>query len=370
MDSLFSFYKLIAGQLSEWLYHSTEYFIITSIVIVNVSAILYLLIKISIIASLKRHKEHTEKIITEKIEDIFTEYLNEENSLEKATNAIRALLIHSNQIIVIKIFLKYFRVLSGSSEEKLKLLTESTGLNKTVIQNLKNPRNPDLDLFINFVSVNQISETVPFLENILKSSNHASKFQALCALIEISQFNALEFIYESDFKLNEWEEMILLEKLLSLPRMANLKMSPYLNSGKEYMILLSLRLARHFNQFEIENELKNLIGNPSEKVRKNVYLTASSLFMNQLQHDFISIYPNETFNNKIEIIKALENIGDTGSLEFLERIFLSKTPELSILAGYAIASVTGSNQKLFRLTKNDETLAKMINHINDPLIKK
>lgn len=366
MDLIFDFFKSVVDQFSFWIYHSTEYFIVTSIILVNSAAIIYLLIRILFSGTVKRLKEKSDNEITEKIEDILTEFLSDGIDVTTASDKISKL--GSNIVLTTKIFSKYLNILTGDSEEKIKLLVTQCGLKNSILTELKNTRNPDLVLYIRFASLAQITEAVPFFEKILFHSLHSARFDALCGLIQLSQFNALEFIYSNDFKLNEWEEMILLEKLLSLSRTSDIKLRHYFHSNKEYMILLSLRLARHFNQFDIENELKGLITHSSEKVRKNVYLTAAALFMNTLQHELISQYEVETFNNKREILTALSKLGDTGSLHFLEQIFLSKTQELSLLAGYAIVEITGSSGKLARLTKGDEQLTQMINHISDPLV--
>lgn len=366
MESVLSFLTSVIDQFTVWIYYSTEYFIITAIIIVNSGAVVYLLIRILFSGTIKRLKEKHETETTEKLEDILTEFLSEEIDVDSASEKIYPYL--TNRILTTKIFLNYFSILSGSSEEKIKLLVSKSGIEKYTLKELKDPHNPDLVLYIRFASAAQIGDAAPLLEKILFHSKHSARFDALCALIEISQFDALEFIYQNDFKLNEWEEMILLEKLLTISRPSQLNIGQYFHTNKEYMILLSLRLARHFNQFDLENDLKKLITHPSEKIRKNVYLSAAALYMNNLQHDLISRYEAETFNNKREIISALGKLGDTGCLYFLEQIFVSKTQELSLLAGYAISEITGSSDKLKRLIHGDEQLSLMINHISDPLI--
>jgi hypothetical protein len=80
------------------------------------------------------------------------------------------------------------------------------------------------------------------------------------------------------------------------------------------------------------------------------------------------MYATETGNNKIEIIKALKNIGDNDDFDFLESIIQSGTVSLKLEASRSLYYVNPVGKyRLKALSQNIElNIDEYLAHVTDP----
>ncbi|MDX5320810.1 MAG: hypothetical protein LPK45_06890 [Bacteroidota bacterium] len=258
-------------------------------------------------------------------------------------------------------------LVQGQSFRALQELLQRSGLADELVKKLGKPDHPHLLLFMHVASEAEIPSSKQAFKKLLKHKEREVRFQALCALMEVYQFNALEYIYEVGFKINEWEEMILLEKILAYPGRNTLNLSLYLKSDNEQLVRLSIRIARNTNRYDLENELKELLHHPNPSIRHRSYLAIGTLLMNDLEEEITSSYHSETLQNKKAILRALEDIGTTKSYPLLHEILTEVKGEVTVPAAKALYSIGGETAFEPLLAEND-TMLKIIQHIQDPLL--
>ena len=80
------------------------------------------------------------------------------------------------------------------------------------------------------------------------------------------------------------------------------------------------------------------------------------------------MYPSETQNNKLEIIKALRNIGDEEDFDFLESIIRSESTSLKTEACRSLYYMNNEGQERLKiLNQNSELKIDLfLAHVTDP----
>ncbi len=302
-------------------------------------------------------------------EDLLTEFLGDAISKDEAISALNRLIQDRNKPIesIALVFRSYFQMLSGESKEQLKRLFLESKIAELTQKRLTKP-DEHVILYIELAALAQFTSVKQQLKKLLRDDYLDVRFQALCALVDLFKFNALKYMLEARYKPSEWEEMILMQKLLRDKSNANFDFQLFLNSNNEQLVRFAVRAAQLFNRFELGESFRSLLKHPSESIRRRVYEAAGVLLMNELQEDIIQAFPNENLVTKRTILKTLQLLGDDDALPFLIDLFKSKTPELSLKAGKAIFLITGKGTSLEEIASHDEKLMLMVEHIKDPLI--
>ncbi|TNE80203.1 MAG: HEAT repeat domain-containing protein [Bacteroidetes bacterium] len=317
----------------------------------------------------KRNHEANAKQAALDTEDLLTEYLGGALNKEEASNALNRLLTNRSKPLesIALVFRSYFQMLSGESKEELKRLFLESRFAAITQKRLAKP-DEHVILYIELAALAQFNSVKQELKKLLRNDHLDVRFQALCALVDLFKFNALKYMLEVKYKPSEWEEMILMQKLLRDKSNANFDFNLFLNSNNDQLVRFAVRAAQLFNRFELGESFRELLHHPSESIRRRVYEAAGVLLMNELQSDIIQAFPQENLVTKRTILKTLQNLGDDDALPFLTELFLAKEPELSLKAGKAIYFISGKNSRIDEIALADEQLMRMVEHIKDPLI--
>lgn len=355
--------------LMDYAVDHTDYFIILTFIILSGIAASSLIIRIYIAKKRNARARKIAQITNDGADDILSEYLGEGINLEEATNALNRLLKKEKRPLesIATVFRSYFQMLSGESKAALVQLFTQSKMSEKTLKRLKSP-DEHIILYIELTANAKFVDAKQDLKKLLKHPLNAVKFEALCALVDLFKFNALGYMLDVKYRPSEWEEMILMQKLKRAPEPGNLDLKPFLVSDNIQLVRFAVRAAQQFNRFEVSDTFKDLINSPSLSTRKRVYEAAGSLLMNELQNDIINAFENEQLTNQRLILKTLAKLGDEEAFPFLESVYKSKTPELSLLAGKAIYTISNKSEVLDQISGQEPDLLLMLEHIKDPLL--
>lgn len=356
--------------LAAYFTEHTNYAVVLTLIILNTVAVLYLVVSVVFRQGIKRREENRRTMLKGEVENLLSSFLSDTATEDLAATVIRGWNARSrrNEIIICQVFVNFFGMISGSARENLFRLYELSGTKERVIAGLsRRYNNPHTFLYIDLASKSNTAEAKQGLKSLLKHPEREIRFQALCSLVEVFRFNALAYIMEKQVEINEWEEMILMEKLLTLPSRGEIPMREYLASGNESLMRMTLRMARHFNRYDVEEELPVLLDHASPSLRQRVYEVAGTLLLNGLQDAFMEKYPSETPENQRTLLKSMASMGGNEALPFLTAIFQAKTPELSLLAAAAIFAISGQEGLRDRAGVEPQ-LIRICLHIEDPAL--
>lgn len=347
----------------------TDYAVILAIICLQTTLILWLFIQIVFLHYYKRNREKEESKIRTQAENVFSSYVSGIMPHSEALLELQHLAPHKKGHVEIiqNLFLEFFRLIHGQGFDNLKLFFQESGMEKQLIHDLKNSPDDLSMLYIQLASESKCEGAKQELKFLLRHKNRDIRFQALCALVEVFHFDALTYIEESGFHLNEWEEMILLEKFLLLPNRHQFPLERFLSSDNEELVRMTIRIGRFFNRYDIAPALKQLIHHSNQLIRKRVYLAIGTLLLSEHEQDLIHQYPNEESANKKIILQTLGLTGTEDSLDFLLQIAGSQIPELSLEAARAVQKI-GKKERLKAGSAENEHLQRIIAHLEDPLL--
>lgn len=347
----------------------TDYFIILLIIAINILMILWFFISTVIIHAVKRNKEQAILSLREETENLLSEFIGDDGQMDDYAQRIKTLFDKNpeRRHELFDVYLEFLNLVQGQSFRNLQELLHASGLADALIKKLGKTDNPHLLLYMHMASEAELQESKQAFKKLLKHKEREVRFQALCALMEIFQFDAMAYIHEVGFKVNEWEEMILLEKILAYSGRNSLNLPLYLKSDNDQLVRLSIRVAKHTNRYDVEGELHHLLSHKNQGIRNRVYLAIGVLLMNDLEPELLKAYDSESPENQKSILKALNDIGTRVSAPFLENIIREKQSETTLLAARALYEI-GGEAAFGALLSEDVQIQHIIHHIQDPLL--
>jgi len=141
----------------------------------------------------------------------------------------------------------------------------------------------------------------------------------------------------------------------------------FLNSNQFTVRNFCLRMINHFQQLENVSAIFKLLDSEIEKTRYLTYKVINDLRLYDGKLNIKKKYRNESDKNKMEIIKALRNIGSSEDIDFMEIIVKSESISLKTEACRSMYYLNEeSKSRLYRLAQEvDPSLELFIAHITD-----
>lgn len=204
----------------------------------------------------------------------------------------------------------------------------------------------------------------PDLLEIVRHRNKFLKMEAIVALLDSRKYNSLYLIANYPQRISGWEQLIITQKLKSLPRTELPSFGRWLLSEKTDILKFGMRILRIFKQYEGLEHVEQLIHHPDPYVRKEAYITVRELLLGHLLEDLIQQFEEEPPYNQVEILNAVNHLGDESHIEFALKIFEGKYPVLVKLKAGKILEQSGI--PLVAKSIEDEIF---INHIKEPKIE-
>jgi len=123
-----------------------------------------------------------------------------------------------------------------------------------------------------------------------------------------------------------------------------------------------------FQQLENASAIYKLLDSPLEMTRFLSIRAVNDLRLYEGKPMIKNMYQSETRNNKLEIIKALRNIGDEEDFDFLESIIQSESTSLKTEACRSLYYMNSEGQKRLEiLNQNSELEIDLFRaHVTDP----
>ncbi len=191
--------------------------------------------------------------------------------------------------------------------------------------------------------------------------------EAQMAYIILNKNNPFEFLSSLTKPFTRWTQLSAFY-LLRLYQLPVPSFSDYLYSKHPTIQNFCLQMITYFQQLENVSEIFNMMNSKVERTRFLSYNAINDLRLYEGRIPIKERYRNETFKNKIEIIKAFKNIGDEEDFQFLEHIIKSESVTLKLEACRSMYFMNKEGcERLIKLGKTfNPEIEKIIAHITDP----
>jgi hypothetical protein len=271
----------------------------------------------------KRYKDRFVAIYGNMYEKVLLSYIFGEISWETASIKLKRKEGKSNRDILISILLTFHENFKGDMEKFVPDIFLKLGLQKDSLARAKS--------YFNYRKVQGIRELTylypdgarELIVDLINDPNDLVRAEAQTAFIRLNPDRPFDFFLSLKKPFTRWTQLsafnLLRVKQLPVPSFAD-----FLDSGHTNIRNFSLRMINYFQQLENSAKIFKILESPVEQTRFLSYKAINDLRLYEGKDEIKKRYFNETNCNKIEIIKALRNIGGPEDFEFLESIIGDK----------------------------------------------
>lgn len=251
-----------------------------------VCIILFLVFILKIIRTSLRIKDNEILKFKKEYEALLVEYLYSGDNTEELTAAQQAIIlklkedvkVHSIHKSVISILSGLMNEVSGEMSDSITTLYRNSGLKDLAVLKLNSKK-----WHINAKAIGElrrfkIYETEAQIAGFINHPRAEVRKEAQVYLVHLFKFKGLSFLNELKLPLSEWNQLQLLESLLSFDDQVIGDIKPWLKSPNASVVLFALKLAKIYNQFEAKPVLIELLSHPEKAVRVSTIDVLSMLF--------------------------------------------------------------------------------------------
>jgi hypothetical protein len=172
----------------------------------------------------------------------------------------------------------------------------------------------------------------------LNSNNEILRMESQIALVRLSDNNPFDWLHQMKKPLAKWDQITLVE-LISLHEMQVPPFKQWFHSGNISVLVFAVEMIERFEQVEAEREVIALFDHPEAIVRRTSYKVCGNTNFIRSLPEMRKRYAEETFENKLEILKSFAKMPDENYLGFLKSVLDDEEDiQLQILATKAIES--------------------------------
>jgi hypothetical protein len=162
-------------------------------------------------------------------------------------------------------------------------------------------------------------------ESILQYANSKDEFvrmEAQIGILHLIGFKGLDFLDFVSYPLTEWQQLKLLEQLKLFPEKSELhfKISEWLNSKNETVVVFALRLIEEYQQLGLTTDIQTSLYHTNIKVRTQALKTLIGLETNETPKILLEYFKDASLHDQTIILDAMRNMATESETENLEAL--------------------------------------------------
>lgn len=297
--------------------------LVTVLYIVIIYSIITL-ITLLIIILLNRRRIQREKILNEYLLEryqlLLMNYLFDEEHQELAFLELNEVADnHVSRQVLIDQMIDLSVNLKGEIKEDIQKLYLRLGLKRDSLEKAYNRKwHQNVKGFreLAFMNIREANEQII---KSLNSNNEILRMEAQIAMVRLSDGNPYEFLNLLEKPLSLWEQVTLhelqIQHNLDVP-----DFKQWFNSENVSVVKFSLEMVAWYKQRGVGKEILVLFEHENEQVRNVSYKVCGEIGLKMALPAMIKKYPDEIFNNKLEILQAFSKVPDEKHLKFLKSV--------------------------------------------------
>ncbi len=242
--------------------------------------------------------------------------------------------------------------MSGQAALNLKNLFRQLQLNRDVVNMVESKSWHLKASGIQYMGAMEMREHKNIIIPHTNSRRGLIRVEAQNTIVKFSGFQGLRFLDDAPFVITEWQQIKLLEELSQLPAENFTGIDNWLKSANDSVVIFALKLARNYFRFELYDNVKSCLGHEKSEVRRQAILTIKELQTADSAADLLRFYESETEENKLEIIKVLQDVGTEAEIPFLMKVLNEEINKLKLAAAKAIVAIGDAGLAVAVVWKN------------------
>ena len=315
----------------------------------------------------KSYKERFEIIYSKMYEEVLLSYMFGSIDWETVKLKLKRHNKRANRKILISVLMNFKSNFKGELEHFIPEIYTKLGLH---IDSMKQAGS-----YYNYKKVRGIIELIllypegakEIVKKLINDPNDYVRAEAQTAYIRLNPDTPFSFFYNLEKPFTRWTQLSAfnLIRLHSLPVPS---FGQFLNSKHYNIKNFSLRMITFFQQLESAPEVVKMIENEREQTRYLAYRAINDLRLYDSHELIKNKYEKETLRNKLEIIKALKNIGIKEDFDFLEEVMKMENMSMKTEACRSMYYMSAeSREKLMQISESTvPEIELLILHVTDP----
>nr|WP_294901252.1 HEAT repeat domain-containing protein [uncultured Pedobacter sp.] len=257
----------------------------------------------------------------------------------------------------------------GSSGDNLNLLYKQLGLEAFALKKIKSKSWSKIAIGIKELGLMNLKKYRKDIEPFLNYKRTLIRIEAQNTMLKFSGFQGLRFLDTVAYPISEWHQLKLLEELAQLPPEDFTGIDNWLSSNNDSVVIFALKLIRNYHLFQFHQQLTQLFLHKKEDIRFQAIISIKEISDESTAKSLIEIYPNETINNKLEILNALKEIAIADEIPFIISCLDDPLTDIKFAAVSALYHIkpNGFSYVLAHADADKEPLVSIIKHFQSDI---
>jgi hypothetical protein len=340
-------------------------FFLMLIVLFILNAILIMAI-LEISNTLKNQIERYNELYQTMYERALTGFLFQEFDLETAVSRLKKINLQRNRKIFVSVLFNFQKNLSGDSDQKILEIFYRLQLNEDAVKKINSNTYYQQILGLRELTNLYPSGAFSIVESHINDKNDALRAEAQTSYVRLNQKEPFNFIIKLRKPFTRWTQLTAFY-IFRLHKIPAPSFAVFLKSDLYNVQNFSLRMITFFQQKENPEDIMKLLHATRKLTRYLAIKAISDLRILEAKPLLKEMFGKESYRNQVEIVKAMQHIGDTGDFDFLENIIWGKDVTLKLEACRSMYFMSSSGvENIVRLNDEKElNLQAYIAHIDD-----
>ncbi|HPF50703.1 MAG TPA: hypothetical protein PK335_03965 [Draconibacterium sp.] len=345
-----------------------------SIILLLVVLILVFIINIILVFSIlnftikkKSRKERFERIFSKMYEEVILAYIFGSIDWDTTLIKLKRIKRRENRKILISVLMNFKANFKGELEHFIPEIYTKLDLHKDSLKLAHSIHD-----YKKVQGIMELTHLYPdgakgMLNKLINDQNDYVRAEAQIAYVRLNMDRPFDFFYELEKPFTKWTQLSVFY-LIRLNQLPVPSFAQFLSSKHSYIRNFSLMMITFFQQLENISDVVRMVESPMEQTRFLTYKAINDLRLYDSRELIKKKFENENNKNKLEILKALRNIGEEDDYDFLKEIIIRESVSLKIEACRSIYFMSQKSRERIEGEK-DESLPEielLLAHVTDP----
>jgi len=345
-----------------------------SIIFLFVTLILFFIVNIGIVFIIlnytirkKTYKEKFENVYRKMYEEVLLSYLFGSIDWETAFLKLRNRNKRENRRILTSVLMNFNTNFKGEFESLIPEIYTRLGLQNDSLKLARSVYNHK-----KVAGIMELTHLYPdgakgMINNLINDPSDYVRAEAQTAYVKLNSETPFNFFYLLQQPFAMWTQLSVFN-LIRIHQLPVPSFAQFLTIRHPNIRNFSLRMITYFQQLENVPDILKMVDNKLDRTRFLTYKAINDLRLYDSRELIKSRFGNENEKNKLEILKALRNIGTEDDFEFLEDVMISETMSLRTEACRSMYFMSQKGRdRLFEInSQSSEELELLIAHVTDP----
>lgn len=319
----------------------------STICLVLVFAVTVLTIYLKTLRSFLRKKDLEIVNYRKEYETLLIEYLYSNTNYKELNQVQRSIItklkkdikIESRRKSVITVLSNLMEEVTGELSDSIKILYHETGLLDFAILRLNDKNWHIVAKAISELTRFEIKEAHHIILKFINHPRSEVQKETQLYLVNMFRFKGLSFLNDLKLPLSEWHQVQLLETLQKFDDQQICDIKPWLKSTNTSVVAFALKLAKIYNQFEVKDNLIEMLSHYDKDVRVSVIEILAHLYGIEAKDILKTKFDDLHIDEQIEFFRLLDKLKEPKDEPFIEKHLFHDNFEIQVIASKILKSI-------------------------------